>query len=72
MPVRQLHLPWLSAIGLLRALNTADLHAVIAENRQLHAQNVALKADIAALESYADKLEIWGKTMKARADALSG
>ncbi len=53
-------------------VNTADLHALIAENRQLHAQNMALRVDIAALESYADKLEAWGETMKARADAQSG
>ena len=48
-------------------VNTADLHALIEENRQLHAQNMALRAEIAALETYASQLGAWGERMKARA-----
>ena len=51
--------------------NTADLLAVIAENQQLHAQNMALKSELAALETYARELEAWGERMKARALAKS-
>ena len=48
-------------------VNTADLQALIEENRQLHAQNMALKAEVAALETYASQLGAWGERMKARA-----
>ena len=53
-------------------VNTADLHAVIAENQQLHAQNMALRSELAALETHVNELEAWGERMKARALAKSG
>ena len=53
-------------------VDTADLQALIEENRQLHAQNTALRLDIESLETYANELETWGEAMKARADAQSG
>ena len=45
-------------------VNTADLHALIAENHQLHEQNTALRAEMLALEIYANKIEAWGERMK--------
>ena len=53
-------------------VNTADLHALIAENQQLRAQNMALRSELATLETYASELEAWGERMKARALAKSG
>lgn len=54
------------------SVNTADLHALVAENRELHAQNMALKSELAALGTYASELEAWGERMKTRALAKSG
>lgn len=53
------------------SVGTDQLNTLVAENQQLHAQNNALRADIAALERYADELEAWGKRMEARANAKS-
>ena len=51
------------------SVNEADLHALIAENQQLHALNAALVADIVALKAYAKELEAWGDKLAARLTA---
>lgn len=48
------------------SVNTADLHALMAENRQLHALNAALAADVVTLKAYAKELEAWGDRLAAR------
>ena len=53
-------------------LSTADLNAILADNESLRAQNLALKADVAAFKAYAKELEVWGDSVLAQLKARSG